>query len=76
MGVKLDLSHLKEKHRCRVFEKRILRRIFEHKINEVWVCYRRLHNEELQSLYASPNIIRVIKSVRMKLVGIQDAWVR
>jgi hypothetical protein len=50
---------LREKRRLRVFENRILRRIFGPKmdVNEEW---RRLYNEELQSLYLSPNIVRVI----------------
>jgi hypothetical protein len=46
----------------RVFEKWVLRRIFEPKREEVAGGWRRLHNEELHNLYASPNIIRVIKS--------------
>jgi hypothetical protein len=45
----------------RVFEKRVLRRIFGPKMEEVAGGWRRLHNEELHNLYASPNIIRVIK---------------
>jgi hypothetical protein len=55
-----------EEHRLRAFENRVLRRIFGHKRDEVTGKWRRLHNEELNDLYSSPNIIRVIKSRRMK----------
>jgi hypothetical protein len=53
---------LREEHRLRVLENRVLRRIFGPKRNEVTEEWRRLHNEELNDLYSSPNIIRVIKS--------------
>jgi len=49
-----------------VFENRVLRRIFESKREEDAGGWRRLHNEKLHNLYASPNIIRVIKSKRMR----------
>jgi hypothetical protein len=49
-----------------MFENRVLRRIFEPKKEEVKGGWRRLHKKELRNLYASPNIIRVIKSKRMK----------
>jgi hypothetical protein len=49
-----------------VFENRVLRRIFGRKREEVAGGWRRLHNEELHNLYTSPNVIRVIKSMRMK----------
>ena len=52
---------LREESRLRVFENRILRRIFGPKRDENGE-WRRLHNEELHSLYRSPNIVRVIKS--------------
>jgi hypothetical protein len=50
MGLKLDLLILREKHRCRVFETRVLRRIFGPKGDEVTGGWRKLHNEELQEL--------------------------
>jgi hypothetical protein len=52
-----------------VFEKRVLRRIFGPKRDEVTGEWRRLHNEKLNDLYSSPNIIRVIKSRRMRWAG-------
>jgi hypothetical protein len=53
----------------RMSENRILRRIFGPKRKEVEGGWRRLHNEELRNLYASPNVIRGIKSRRMKWAG-------
>jgi hypothetical protein len=52
-----------------VFENRVLRRIFGPKKEEVAGGWRRLHTEELHNLYATQNIIRVIKSRRMRWVG-------
>jgi hypothetical protein len=56
-------------HRLKVFENRVLRRIFGPKREEGAEGWRRLHNEELLNLYPSPNIIKVIKSRRMRLAG-------
>jgi hypothetical protein len=60
---------LREEHRLWVFENRVLRRIFGPKRDGVAGEWRRLHNEELNDLYSSPNIIRVIKSRRMWWAG-------
>jgi hypothetical protein len=60
---------LRKEHRLRVFENRVLRRIFWRKRDGVTGEWRRLHNEELNDLNSSPNIIRVIKSRRMKWAG-------
>ena len=57
---------LKEEHRLRVFENRLLRRIFGPKRDGVTGEWRKLHNEELNDLYCSHNIVRVIKSGRMR----------
>jgi hypothetical protein len=59
---------LREDHRLRVFENRVLRRIFGPKREEDR-SWRKLHNNELHSLYSSLNIVRVIKSRRMSWVG-------
>jgi hypothetical protein len=60
---------LREEQRLRVFENRVLRRIFGRKRDEATGELRRLHKEELNDLYSSPNIMRVIKSRRMRWVG-------
>ena len=53
---------MREERRLRVFQNRVLRRIFGPKRDEVTGEWRKLHNEELDDLYSSPNIVRVIKS--------------
>jgi hypothetical protein len=57
---------LREKHRLRVFENRVLRRVFGRKRDEATGDWRKLHNEELHGLYSSPSIVRVIKARRMR----------
>jgi hypothetical protein len=52
-----------------VFENRVLKRIFGPKRDEVTGGWRKLHNEELHNLYSSPNIVRMIKSRRMRWAG-------
>jgi hypothetical protein len=60
---------LREEHRLRVFEDRALRRIFGPKSDEVTGEWRKLHNEKLRNLYLSPDIIRQVKSRRMRWAG-------
>jgi hypothetical protein len=57
---------LKEEYRLRVFDNRVLRRIFGPKKEEVTGDWKKMHNEELHNLYSSPNIIIIIKSRRMR----------
>ena len=57
---------LQEERKLRVFENRVLRRIFGPRREEATGEWRRLHNKELNDLYSSPNIVRVIKSRRMR----------
>jgi hypothetical protein len=57
---------VREEYRLRVFENRVLRRIFGPKRDEVTGEWRKLHNKELHDLYSSPSIIRIIKSRRMR----------
>jgi len=60
---------LREERGLKVFENRVLRGIFGPKRNEVTGEWRKLHNEELNDLYCSPNIVRVIKPRRMRWAG-------
>jgi hypothetical protein len=60
---------LREEHRLRVFENRVLRRRFGPKRDEVMGEWRKLHNEQLRDLYSLPNIIRLIKSRSMRWAG-------
>jgi hypothetical protein len=60
---------LREEHRMRMFEDRMLRRIFKPKRDEVTGGWRKLRNDELHNLYSSERIIRIIKSRRVRLTG-------
>jgi len=60
---------LREERNLRVFQNMVLGRIFGPRRDEVTGEWRRLHNEELNGLYSSPNILRVIKSRRMRWAG-------
>jgi len=60
---------LREKRRLRVFENRVVRRIFGPKRDEVTGDWRKLRNKKLNDLYSSPNIFRMIKSKRKRWAG-------
>jgi hypothetical protein len=60
---------VKEENKLRVFEKRVLRRIFGPKWDGVTGGWRKLYNEELHNLYSSPSVIRIINSRRMRWAG-------
>jgi hypothetical protein len=60
---------MKEAHKLSVFEKKMLRRIFGSKRDEVTGSSRKLHNEELHKLYSSPSIIKMIKLRKMIWAG-------
>jgi hypothetical protein len=60
---------LRDEYRLRVFENKVLRRMFGPKRDEVTGEWRRLHNKELYALYCSPNIIRAIKSRGLRWAG-------
>ena len=57
---------MREERRLSVFENRVLRRVFGPKRDEVTGKWKKLHNEELIDLYSLPNIVRVVKSRRMR----------
>ena len=59
----------REEHRLRVFENKVLRKIFGSKRDEIAGEWRKLHNAELHALYSSPNIIRNLKSRRLRWAG-------
>jgi hypothetical protein len=60
---------VREEHKLRVFENRVLRRIFGPKRDRLTGGWRKLHDEKLHNLYSSPSIIRIIKSGRMRWAG-------
>jgi hypothetical protein len=68
MDVKLGLT-LRDEQRLKVFENRVLRRIFGPKRDEATGEWSRLCNKELNDLYSSPNVIHIIKSRRMRWTG-------
>ena len=65
---------LREERRLRVFENRVLRRVFGPKRDEVTGEWRKLHNEELSHRYSLPNIVRVVNSRRMRWAGACGAY--
>jgi hypothetical protein len=66
---------LRKEHRLKMFENRVLRRIFRLKRDGVTGRWRTLHNEELHNLCSSPSIIRIIKSKTMRRVGhVEEVW--
>ena len=69
LGIKGLNENFSRRRNALVFENKVLRRIFGPRRDEVTGDWRRLHNEELNDLYSSPNIVRVIKSIRMRWVG-------
>jgi hypothetical protein len=60
---------LREEHKLRVFENRVLGKIFGHKEGEIIRGWRKVYDEELHNLYSSPYIIRMIISMRMRWTG-------
>jgi hypothetical protein len=65
---------LRDERRLRVFENRVLRRVFGPRRDEVTGEWRKLHNKELSDLYSLPNIVRVVKLRRMRWAGL--SWLR
>ena len=68
-GCKAWSLTLREEHRLRVFENKVLRKIFGAKRDESTGEWRKLHNAELHAFYSSPNIIRNLKSRRLRWAG-------
>ena len=68
-GCETSSLTLREESRPRVFENRVLRRLFGPKRDEVTGEWRKLHNEELSDLYSLPSTVRVVKSRRMRWAG-------
>jgi hypothetical protein len=66
---KLGLLRMREKHRLKEFENKVLRRVFELKSYEVVGGWRKLHNEEIHNSYFLPNIVRMIKSRMIRWAG-------
>ena len=64
---------LREEHRLRVFENKVLRKIFWAKKDEITGEWRKLHNAELHALYSSPNTIRSLKSRRLRWARIEQS---
>ena len=60
---------LADKHKLRVFENKVLRKIYGPKRDEMTGEWRRLHNEELHGLYDSPDVVRIMKSRRLRWAG-------
>ena len=60
---------MREERRLRAFENRVLRRIIEPRMDELKGEWIKLHKEEFNDLYSSPNIVRVIKSRRIRWAG-------
>ena len=63
------VADIEGEHRLRVFENRVLRRVFGPRRHGATGQWRKLHNEELNDLYSSPNIVRMIKSRRLRWAG-------
>jgi len=68
-GCETWLLTLRKECRLREFENRVLRRIFEPRMDVVTADWRKIHKEELNDLYSSPNILRMIRSRRMRWAG-------
>jgi hypothetical protein len=75
-GCETWLLTLRENYRLRVLEKRVLRKLFGPKRDEVTGKWRKLHNEEFNDLYSSSNITWLMKLKRMKWAGDVALWVR